>query len=86
LTRAKATLEIVAKELKVPGRARSTKHLAPEGGFRQLIGLLSRLPAGAKHVLLVGHEPHLSHVVGMLVAGGKVNGFRLNRLLNNVRF
>jgi len=79
LERAKATAKIIAKEFKVSRRLNFTAHLAPEGSIRQLIGLLSRLPTGSENVLLVGHEPHLSHLAGVLIGGRIARGFKLKK-------
>ena len=67
--RAKRTAEIVAEELKLKKRLKLSDALksdsSPETMIRQIAGL-TPMP---KNLLLVGHEPCLSHLISRLVSG-----------------
>jgi len=65
--RARQTAEIVADAFKPHQRLELTPHLAVAGSPRDLIEHVAR----ARHdsVMLVGHEPYLSALASMLIAG-----------------
>lgn len=67
--RARETAEIVAQEFDATRKLRFSDHLVPDAGYRELIAELNKEYAHAKGILLVGHEPHLSGLVSLLVAG-----------------
>lgn len=71
LLRAKQTAEIVAKGLKCQKRLRFTNALAPGGLASILIRQLTREKDTPGKVLLVGHEPDMSRLISLLVAGNK---------------
>ena len=67
--RARQTAEIVAEALKARKRLELSETLAPAGSTKKLIELLKKLEPSAGDVLLVGHEPYLSELIALLVAG-----------------
>lgn len=67
--RARQTAEIVAAELKLKKRLQFSDHLVPDGDFEALIRELNAVKPAPKDLLLVGHEPHLSHFIGFLCSG-----------------
>jgi phosphohistidine phosphatase len=69
LARARETAEIVAEALGV-GRIVEQKLLAPEGDKRALIAWLGK-QAPRSTVALVGHEPDLSALAGLLVCASE---------------
>jgi phosphohistidine phosphatase len=65
LTRAVMTADLLAEKLEWQGPIESVPALAPDGSARAVVAALSALdPTGA--VILVGHEPSLSGIGGML--------------------
>ncbi len=69
LLRARQTAQIVAEALELRRKLTLTDHLAPEGSPRQLLAQLQQLGPRAKNILLVGHEPYLSKLISLLIAG-----------------
>jgi phosphohistidine phosphatase len=69
--RAKQTAEIVAEELKLKKRLQFSDALAPGGSFKNLLQQLNGLRPAPENALLVGHEPYLSRLISLLVAGGE---------------
>jgi phosphohistidine phosphatase len=69
LLRARQTAEIVAEELDMAHHLEVTPLLLPETALRELIDEI-RLRK-RESVLLVGHEPALSRLVSLLLAGGE---------------
>jgi len=67
--RAYDTAQIVAKELKAKEKLKVTKMLAVGGDQKALIRHLGLNFRSWESVLLVGHEPSLSHLISMLTAG-----------------
>jgi len=67
--RARQTAEIVVKVLKAKKRLALAEELAVDGNPRALIERVRRLEPQPANVLLVGHEPYLSRMVSVLVAG-----------------
>jgi phosphohistidine phosphatase len=43
--------------------------LTPGGSTKKLVEVLNRLQPSPESVLLVGHEPHLSGLIALLVSG-----------------
>ena len=70
LKRAKETALIAAKVLKKEDVVEVWDELKPEGETRALYSRLSKLKSDST-VMLVGHEPYLSEMIGELVAGSK---------------
>ena len=68
--RARQTAEIVAGELKLKKWLEFSDELVPGGNFKTLMQALGELKPAPENVLLVGHEPHLSRLISLLVAGG----------------
>lgn len=71
LVRARQTAEITARELGVAERLAIDERLSP--GFRRkaLLEILGEY-AGRQRLMVVGHEPDFSKVVGKLIGGGEV--------------
>jgi phosphohistidine phosphatase len=68
LRRAKETAETVAKVLEIEDRLEESDDLKPEGNRLQLFNKLSKMKSQAS-VLIVGHEPYLSVLIGDIIAG-----------------
>ncbi len=68
--RARQTAEIVAEALGMRKRVEFTEALVPGGQTRKLVDLLRLMHPNPREVLLVGHEPLLSDLISVLVAGG----------------
>ena len=68
--RARQTAEIVAKALKLKKQLHFSDDLVPGGDARALIQKLNEWKPAPENVLLVGHEPHLSRFISLLVSGG----------------
>ena len=64
--RAYHTAQIVAKELKAVKNLRVAKTLAPDGDPKALLRRLALDFRSWETVLLVGHDPYLSRMVGVL--------------------
>jgi phosphohistidine phosphatase len=67
--RARQTAEIVAEALKARRKLEFSDSLVPGGSPKKLVEFLNRLQPPPESVLLVGHEPYLSGLVSLLVAG-----------------
>ncbi len=67
--RAHQTAEVVAKTLDLRKKLRFSDSLVPDGSTRRLVEFLNRLQPAPESVLLVGHEPYLSGLISLLVAG-----------------
>ncbi len=68
-TRARQTAEIVAEALGAHKQLEFSDDLMPEGKFKKLIEWLNHPKSPPQDVLLVGHEPYLSGLTSLLVAG-----------------
>lgn len=68
LARALETAEIVSKICKQPGKPEVWDELRPEGNRLDLYLRLSRLKQDAD-VLLVGHDPFMTTVIGEIISG-----------------
>jgi phosphohistidine phosphatase len=68
--RAKQTAEIVAQVLSPANDVLLVEMLTPEGNPRQVIDALHTDHRDREDVLLVGHEPYLSHLISTLLTGG----------------
>ncbi len=69
LLRARQTAQIVTEALALRRKLVLTAHLAPDGSPKLLIEQLNHLGPRAKNILLVGHEPYLSRLISLLIAG-----------------
>ncbi|HWH69000.1 MAG TPA: phosphohistidine phosphatase SixA, partial [Candidatus Sulfotelmatobacter sp.] len=67
--RAWQTAELVAAACHARKQLRQCDALMPGGSTKALIGWLQRYAPPPEEVLLVGHEPDLSQLIGLLVAG-----------------
>jgi phosphohistidine phosphatase len=67
--RAKQTAEIVAEEFKSQKALEFSSNLAPGGNPKALIEELNEKHGKRKRICLVGHEPYLSSMISVLVAG-----------------
>ena len=65
--RARQTAEIVAETFELRKKLALTEALTPDGNPKLLVEQLNKLKA--KDILLVGHEPYLSQLIGLLVSG-----------------
>jgi phosphohistidine phosphatase len=72
LTRAAETAAIVAGCLGLADRVLEEPRLGPGFCVAALAAILAGLPAGHRHIMLVGHEPGLSTVVGTITGGSDV--------------
>ncbi|HUG09518.1 MAG TPA: phosphohistidine phosphatase SixA [Opitutaceae bacterium] len=80
LVRAVQTAEVFAKAVGIP-RAELvvSAHLAPGGSSKELIHEINRHAQHAPDILLVGHEPDLSELIGLLCAGTPSASFELKK-------
>lgn len=67
--RARETAEIVAEALGAERRLRFSDHLAVPPDSPKLLRQITTLRRVPERVLLIGHEPHLSELTALLVAG-----------------
>ena len=79
IKRAMQTAEIVAAEFRFKRRLKLTEQLAPHGDAEILLERLSVLCARSRRVLLVGHEPYLGRLAGVLLAGRDAAAFKLKK-------
>ena len=68
LKRALETAEIVARKFKKLNQLEEWDELKPAGDTSKLFRKLSRLKVTSR-ILVVGHEPYLSSMIGEIVAG-----------------
>jgi phosphohistidine phosphatase len=67
--RARQTAEIVAKELTLTRRVRDCDELAADARPADFVRWLAKRRPQPRDVLVVGHEPFLSELVSLLLAG-----------------
>jgi phosphohistidine phosphatase len=67
--RARQTAEIVVAAFKARKKLQFCDHLTPDGNTKKLVEFLKSLRPWPESVLLVGHEPYLSELISLLVAG-----------------
>ena len=80
LVRAVRTAEMFAKAVGIPRSALVVSgHLAPGGSREELIHEINRLAQQAPDILLVGHEPDLGKLIGLLCAGTPSASFELKK-------
>lgn len=70
IKRARQSAEIVARVLGLKKSLEVWDELKPEGDRKELYKRLSRMKRDSS-VLVVGHEPYLTTVIGELIAGGR---------------
>ncbi|MEY4918116.1 MAG: phosphohistidine phosphatase SixA [Verrucomicrobiota bacterium] len=69
LLRARQTALIISESMELRRKLLFTDNLMPDGNPKLLVDQLNDLGSRAKNVLLVGHEPYLSRLISLLVAG-----------------
>ncbi len=69
--RASQTAEIVADVLKLSKKVEFSPTLEPDGSMKELIEMLKGIKPAPDAVMLVGHEPYLSSLISLLLAGDK---------------
>ncbi len=67
--RARATAAIVRDALKVRAPLEEWPELAPESPTEPILGRLAREGGRAEGIVLVGHEPTLSELIGLALTG-----------------
>lgn len=67
--RAKQTAEIVAEAFRAKNRLEYTSHLETGGDPKKLVEAINEQYDSDSTLMLVGHEPYLSRLVSILVAG-----------------
>ena len=72
LVRAAETAEIVASRLGLAGVVTTDRRLGFGFDLPELAAMLAGLAADRRHIMLVGHEPSFSRVIGDLVGGASV--------------
>jgi phosphohistidine phosphatase len=72
LVRARHTAAIVVKELGIKKSFTFSRHLAPRGSPAALIEEIRSRGKSCSDVCLVGHEPYLSGLIGLLMGGNPV--------------
>jgi phosphohistidine phosphatase len=79
LVRTMQTAEVVIKKMAPRRNLVVTANLAPGASKRDLIHELNRFAPRATNVLLVGHEPDLSELIGLLCAGDTAASIELKK-------
>lgn len=69
LLRAMQTAQIVTEAMSLRRKLILTDNLAPDGSPKALLDQINELGPRTRNILLVGHEPYLSRLVGLLAAG-----------------
>jgi phosphohistidine phosphatase len=65
--RARQTAKLITRSFKKTANVEFCEALAPDGTSAQVIETLRRLKPAPENLLLVGHEPNLSHLVSVLL-------------------
>ncbi|HXX62966.1 MAG TPA: phosphohistidine phosphatase SixA [Bacteroidota bacterium] len=68
-TRARETAELAARELSLESVLEYSSHLESGGDPAKLVADLSARVPAPENILLVGHEPQLSHLISVLLSG-----------------
>lgn len=79
LVRAQQTAQLMVKELKLRRVVKFSYELRPGGSAEKFVRQLLALKPVPKEVLVVGHEPDLSELLSLLVAGNLTGGFVLKK-------
>ena len=69
--RARQTAEIVAEAFNARKRVELREDLTPGGSTKRLVEHIASIKPAPENVLLVGHEPYLSDLISLLVAGDR---------------
>jgi phosphohistidine phosphatase len=69
--RARQTAEIIAEAFNARKNLDYSDKLTPSGEAKKLIERLANISPPPEDVLLVGHEPYLSELISLLVAGDR---------------
>lgn len=77
--RALRTAEILRRELRTSPRLETWEELAPGGAPEPLFARVARTHRRDRELVLVGHEPTLSELVGVALVGEGVSVVRLAR-------
>ncbi len=77
LARARATAEILAGAVEARGPLETWPELRPEGAGEAVVRRLVAAGARSGPRVLVGHEPNLGLLAGLLISGEEVRPFRL---------
>lgn len=77
--RARQTAELLTDRLKLESRLQFSPHLAIPPASARLIEQLNAARPLPSSVLLVGHEPHLSELISLLVTGSPGLGLTLKK-------
>ena len=72
LVRAVETAEIVASRLGLAGTVTTDRRLGFGFDLPELVAMLAGLAADRRRIMIVGHEPSFSRVIGDLVGGARV--------------
>ena len=67
--RAKATAELVSETFKLGRKLKFSEHLAADGNPKLFIEQMARTHGSTERLLVVGHEPYLSALAGILIGG-----------------
>jgi len=80
LVRAAQTASIVMKAMALPKESLIVSaHLAPGGNRKELIREISHLAEDVENIVLVGHEPCLGELVGLLCSGSAAASIELKK-------
>jgi len=77
--RARQTAEIIARSRRRKKRLAFSDELTPGGNPKALIQQLNELKPVPENVLLVGHEPYLSQLIGRSISGHATAGIELKK-------
>jgi phosphohistidine phosphatase len=77
LLRAQQMADIVREELSIREPILTSEHLTPHADQRQVIRLLNTV--GRERVVMVGHEPHLSTLISVLVSGSRAANVEMQK-------
>lgn len=69
--RARQTAEIAAEVLGFSKKIQFTVNLTPQGTSRKLVDELNDKYGALENILLVGHEPQLSSLIGLMISGSE---------------
>ena len=69
--RTRQTADIIAEAFNGRGKVELDDELAPSGNTKTLVERLAARKPAPEDVLLVGHEPYLSELISLLVAGDR---------------
>lgn len=67
--RARQTAEIVAECLDLRKKLELCEALTPDGSTKKLLQHIEQRQPRPEDLLLVGHEPHLSQLISLLISG-----------------